>query len=589
MTKSKTTSASTDLVLVGPPDPRVIAMLSGVFTPQPATEADGDTIDPKTMLTPNQREGLRTRFVGEFCDTVETNSRVMQEYMQRVQAATAVLRETIGGDGRKPIRQQVKKDNNPAAAQKPVQSYSARLAKMGLPREGTKERALLDFIRDEGKVPRLQMIEWACSSKKINPDGESQEVVMHRLGVMLPTLKAKGWITPIKGESGRPIYWQYVGKTKTSPTNSEPQQKSAHVGHSHGPKPGTHKATVLDIIAAAGPEGTTAAEIRQRYPGLKNLNSTIRGLKEGNHVRNTATAGRGNKARYVATMVNAVNNIRQATARAIKDSKTARGETKPEKTADGEDGDRAAHSRLSIDDDDKPRDADPKPRWRPPPSRDKEILPQRPTPLPKKALVTKNPRSAEDWDNLVLRLEEDWHWLLTFEWLVKVAKTEGPFYGFSIDTWGSSQIRNEMAKSVKRLEYRNKLRISEDGNTLLPFPNVSANKRPAGPAASPKEPKLQKKPSIPNEERPEINSPNKWSEAVLSVIEQADSSITESEIADLIWANDLNDWRRPENITPDDVAAGVRAAILYLRKKLLIDIVTDIEVDDQGQRHWKIA
>ena len=100
--------------------------------------------------------------------------------------------------------------------------------------------------------------------------------------------------------------------------------------------------------------------------------------------------------------------------------------------------------------------------------RQKKLLPDRPTPLPPPIAITKELVSPDEWDIIVLCILEDWKWLLTFEQLVIVARQEGPFYGFSIDSWASDRVEIELQHSVMRLKAANLLRIGKDKNTLLP-------------------------------------------------------------------------------------------------------------------------
>ena len=95
-------------------------------------------------------------------------------------------------------------------------------------------------------------------------------------------------------------------------------------------------------------------------------------------------------------------------------------------------------------------------------------LPPRPTPLPTKPTLIRDLVSPEEWDIFVLCILGDWNWQLTFAQLVVVAKREGPFYGFSTDSWATDRVEIELQHSVIRLKTAKELRIGRDNNTLLP-------------------------------------------------------------------------------------------------------------------------
>ena len=221
--------------------------------------------------------------------------------------------------------------------------------------------------------------------------------------------------------------------------------------------------------------------------------------------------------------------------------------------------------------------------------RQKNLMPDRPMPLPPPMTNTREMVSLDEWDILVLCILTDWNWLLTFEQLLVVIKREGSSYGFSVSNWASDRIEIEVGRSVKRLEAAKQLKIGKDRNTLSP---IKTSKQPAvvKTQVAPKPSILTESQPQPVDERVEIRDKDDWQMVVLEVIEQADGSITQSDILDKAWRNDLIDWHLPLEISEQEVEKNIGLAIVALSETKIIVIDSDAgDYSGSEEIYWQLA
>ncbi|MCX6723253.1 MAG: hypothetical protein NT094_04310 [Candidatus Staskawiczbacteria bacterium] len=155
-----------------------------------------------------------------------------------------------------------------------------------MPRAGTKEEALLIYMRSVGKMEFKDIWTWMHQDKFLNPDCKPTDVIMRLASSMLGHLNKKGLLqwTKLQGN----IFWE--------PANGEVKVEQ-RVDLKQNGKP----MAVLRIVVLAGRSGITTKEVMAK--GIERPSTSLVHLEAMGCVRNTAVKGTGNRALWVATKV----------------------------------------------------------------------------------------------------------------------------------------------------------------------------------------------------------------------------------------------------------------------------------------------
>ena len=616
------TKDETSVAVIEQRDPAIASLLSVVLMPQKAegTDGDGEAIDPRTMLTVQQSANFRDQFAGlltAFCDTREANSETVARNLEQARIATAALRTAIGGNGNghETATKKTTKDVMeiaPAVANPPRKKRAAKAVEVKLSRPGSKECASrLDGPKPgSDKAIALNVITEAGQQGITGPEIKAKQPGLGRINNILRALLDDGYIRNITG-GGRGNKGIYVAVSQDG-AKGEP----GCANRSDSPRVGSQVSIALEVITSAGAKGTTAAKIKEQKPELKHINTTLRALIKSRRIRNIGAGGRGNKAVYVAvSQVGEDTGIDSASAAAEKSKGgrwLLRGASRPRQNRKGADkGDTEADGAGDGDPESAGGESHRKPEkvhslsyWKapkerrsrsskPPPAvpvvpRLKRLLPTRPTPLPPTALVTKEPTNPNEWDELIMRILTDWNWQLMFPQLLIALKEEGPSYGYSIGGWSSTRIENEARYSVMRLERANRLRIGEDRVTLSPVKTL-AEIEAARPVENSHSADVAEKSTILADNRMEFKDLDDWYLAVMQVIQEAEGSITKSDIVDNLQEDELADWRLPSGISAETMKEKVGLAIVALAEDKVIVPDDEVEAGNEEDIQWRIA
>lgn len=437
------------------------------------------SVDPNTMLTGEQFGAFKEGFVGLLrgvCDAIEKNANNLKERAVTALKNVQTMRVTLGEEPVDRNHHNSKVTHRPVA-EKTQQNQMPQKQKIVV-KHGSKSATVVEFITKKGTATSEEIREWAFESSVINPGGDDKKVIAARISVMLAGLKNKKLIILNIDNSGRRFYSTTpISKTPNSFKNRKTEnEKPEKNGRKNGKKQKTNSATasILKTIVSAGSEGINSPDLASANPLIKNatLRGALRALIISGLIRNLV-GGRGNKGVYVATEKGERAVAKKSVSVTNNDCDDSGDDCGENLGCDHDSffsrGCRMPKHISTIDDYEETR---PPPRTIPRAPRilsQKEILlPERPTPRPKKPAKLKRPTTSEEWEDFIITLLEDWRWKITFEQVVEVVKDEAPYYGFDIATAPSAYVRLQLSHAVQRLNGAKKLVLSDDRNTLSP-------------------------------------------------------------------------------------------------------------------------